>query len=297
MMKWIKRVALGVVSLIVLVLAVVYGVSETQMRKKYDVQGQALAITADPAQIERGRHVATAVAKCADCHGEDLGGKVFIDGGPVMGTLVASNLTAGRGGVLGKYTDAQLEAAIRHGIGPDRKPLLFMPSQEFQYLSDQDVAATIAYIRSLPRVDRELGGSSVGPMARALMITGAMPLLPARMIDHDAPQRPVPPAGPTREYGQYLVSVGGCTGCHGPDLGGATMGPGSPRTPNLTPAGSLASWSEADFFKAMRTGVRPDGKQIADEMPWRAVGKGTDEELRAIYLYLRSVPRVVHPAE
>ncbi|HEX2078866.1 MAG TPA: cytochrome c [Longimicrobium sp.] len=292
MMKWVKRLALGAVSLIVLLLAVVYGVSEARMRKTYDIAGMSLNITTDPAQIERGRHLATAVSKCADCHGEDLGGKVFIDAQP-MGKLIASNLTRGKGGVAARYTDQQLEAAIRHGVGPGGRGLLFMPSQEFQYLSDEDVAAIIAYLRTVPAVDRELPASKVGPLGRALMVAGQLPLLPAEMIDHRAASRTAPPAGPTREYGQYLVRVGGCVGCHGENLGGLPgHGPGEPAATNLTPAGPIGSWTEADFVKAMRTGVRPDGSKISDFMPWKSVGMSTDDELRALWLYLRSVPRV-----
>jgi len=209
-----------------------------------------------------------------------------------MAKLIASNLTRGRGGVLGNYTDPQLEAAIRHGVGPDGRGLLFMPSQEFQYLSDEDVAAIIAYVRSVPPVDRQLGGSSVGPIGRVLLLTGAMPLLPAELIDHDAARRPVPPAAPTREYGEYQARVGGCFGCHGPALGGSAEGHGGPPPANLTPGGGLGAWTEADFFTAMRTGKRPDGTAIDPAMPWRAVGRLTDDELRALWLYLRSVPPV-----
>jgi mono/diheme cytochrome c family protein len=295
-MKWIKRIALGLVSVIVLLVAVVYGVSEMQLGKKYDIAGASLNITSDPAQVERGRHMATAVSKCADCHGPDLGGKLFIDGGP-LGTLIASNLTAGKGGALSRYDNAQLEAAIRHGVGPDKRGLLFMPSQEFQHLSDEDVAAIIAYLRTLPPVDRELADSHVGPVGRALMVAGVMPLLPVRLIDHDAPRTAVPPAGPTREYGQYLVSVGGCRGCHGPNLvGGPSHEPGAPDAANITPAGPIGRWSEADFTRAIRTGTRPDGSKIKDFMPWRSMSRHTDDELHAIWLYLQTVPPVASPA-
>lgn len=292
-MKWIKRIALGVVSLALLLVALVYGVSEARLRKQYDVAGATLAVTDDPAQVERGRHLATAVSKCADCHGPDLGGKVFIEAGP-MGTLIASNLTKGRGGVLPRYSNEQLEAAIRHGVNPENRGLLFMPSQEFQYLSDEDAAAIIAYIRSLPGVDRELPRSRVGPLGRALFVTGQLPLVPAELIDHRAAgPRTAPPAGPTREYGQYLANVGGCVGCHGPDLGGAPgHGPDGVPAANLTPAGSIGAWTEADFVKAMRTGVRPDGRTLSDQMPWKAVALSTDDELRALWLYLRSIPPV-----
>jgi len=289
MKKWMKRLGIGLGGLVVLLLvafAVAYGASKRRLNKKWDVSGAALNVTRDPAQVARGKHVTTAVSKCTECHGEDLGGKVFIDGMP-MGVLIASNLTAGKGGVLSRYTDAQLEAAIRHGVRHDKRGLLFMPSDEFQHLSDEDAAAVIAYMRSVPPVDRELAPSRVGPLGHVLFATGQLPLVPAEKIDHAPRARRVPPAGVTREYGQYLTSVGGCTGCHTPTLGG---GPG--HGPNITPGGPVGSWSEADWFRAMREGKRPDGSAINPFMPWRAVGRMTDDELRAMWMYLRTLPRV-----
>lgn len=292
MKKWIRRLGIGIgglVGVVLLLVAVAYGVSQRKLNREWKVAGAALPVTLDPAQVARGKHLAVAVAKCTDCHGADLGGKLFIDGMP-MGVLIASNLTAGKGGVLPRYSDAQLEAAIRHGVGPNGRGLLFMPSDEFQHLSDEDAAAIIAYIRSVPPVDRELAGSRVGPLGHVLYATGQLPLVPAERIDHAPRARRVPPAGVTREYGKYLVSVGGCTSCHGANLGGSS-GHG-PASPNITPAGVVASWSEADWIRAMRIGKRPDGTSIEDPMPWKAVGMMSDDELRAMWMYLQTVPRV-----
>jgi len=289
MKKWIRRLGIGIgglLGVVLLAVAVAYGVSQRKLNREWEVAGAALKVTRDSAQIARGRHLATAVSKCTECHGADLGGTVFIDGMP-MGVLIASNLTAGKGGVLPRYNDAQLEAAIRHGVKPDRRGLLFMPSDEFQHLSDEDAAAIIAYIRSVPPVDRELPGSRVGPLGHVLHATGQLPLVPAEKIDHRPRARRAPLAGVTREYGQYLVSVGGCTGCHSPSLDGSAG-----HAPNITPAGVVASWSEADWIRAMRTGKRPDGTAIKDPMPWKAVGMMSDDELRAMWMYLRTIPRV-----
>jgi cytochrome c553 len=296
MRKVLKYLALGVVSLVVLLLAVVFGVSEMKLRKKYDVKAAtALNITRDPAQVERGRHLVTAVAKCTDCHTADLGGKLFIDGGP-FATIYASNLTAGRGGRLASYTDAQVERAIRHGVRPDGRGLMIMPSDEYQHLSDADVSAIIAYLRTLPAVDREQPSSKLGPIGRAVYTFGA-PLMPAATIDHGAiGPRAAPPSGPTREYGQYLVSVGGCRGCHGANLIG---GPSHGEVPaaNITPAGDIGKWSEADFVRTIRTGTRPDGRRLSDEMPWQSMSTHTDDELHAIWLYLQTVPPASAPAK
>jgi cytochrome c553 len=294
-MKWIKRIALGLVSLIVLLVAVVFGVSEARMRKTYSVSTVAsLNVTRDPAQIARGEHLVRAVAKCSDCHTEDLGGQIFIKPGP-MGTVSASNLTGGKGGVLASYSDAQLETAIRHGVRRNGRGLVIMPSDEYQYLGDADVSAIIAYLRSLPPVDRELPTTKLGPIGRGL-VTFGVPLIPAAHIDHKTPpasRTAVPPVGPTREYGEYLVSVGGCRGCHGADIAGAPgHAPGEPASANITPAGPIGQWTEADFTRAMRTGTRPDGSKLKDFMPWRSMARHTDDELHAIWLYLRTVPPV-----
>lgn len=293
-MKWIKTLGLGFLSLIVVLLAVVYGVSEARLRKTYTVAAAThLTVTKDPAQIARGRHLVTAVAKCSDCHEADMGGKKFIDGGP-LGTVYSSNLTGGTGGVLSRYTDAQLETAIRHGVRPDGRGIFIMPSDEYQHLSDEDVSAIIAYLRTLSPVDREHGTSYLGPLGRALYAAGKLPFIPAERIDHSKTgARTAPPAGPTREYGQYLVNVGGCRGCHGANLvGGPSPEPGAPAAANITPAGPIGQWSEAQFFTAIRTGTRPDGTRILEFMPWKSMARHTDDELHAIWLYLRTVPPV-----
>jgi mono/diheme cytochrome c family protein len=230
---------------------------------------------------------------CVDCHGENLAGRV-IQENPIAGRLVATNLTAGRNGIAKSYTVADYVRAIRHGVGPDGRPLLFMPAHEYYFLSDADLGAMIAYLKSAPPVDSDLlPNQQVALPIRALfLLTGQVPLLPAEWVDHNAP-RPTPPApGVTAAYGQYLAVT--CIGCHGPGLAGGPI-PGAPvdwpPAPNLTPSGRLSQWSEADFIRAMRTGVTPDGTQIRNRyMPWQALGQMTDDELKALWLYLQSLP-------
>ncbi|HSL72057.1 MAG TPA: c-type cytochrome, partial [Longimicrobiales bacterium] len=172
-------------------------------------------------------------------------------------------------------------------------PVLFMPAQEFAYFNDADVGALIAYIRSLPAVDNELPASKVGLLPRVLYLTRRFDLVPAERIDHQA-RSTVVSAGVTREYGEYIAKTGGCFGCHGAALTGGRL-PGAPPShpppTNITPAG-IGDWSEADFIRAMRTGIRPDGRAIDPFMPWSAIGQLTDTELRALWLYLRSVAPV-----
>ena len=290
---WLRRLGIGAIALIVLLAgtaAGIYGLSTRGMTRLYDVTPAKLAIPTDSASLARGRHVAEAIGKCVDCHGEGLRGSAMIDDG-AFGRLVASNLTRGKGGVIDNYSDEQLVRAIRHGVKPDGKPVLFMPSSEFYYFSDEDLAALIAYIRSLPPVDNELAPTKLGFIPRMLYVAKKMELIPAEVIDH-ANRPTIPARGATREYGLYLAQTGGCMGCHGPGLsGGAIPGapPSFPKATNITPTG-LTGWTEASFMQAMRSGVRPNGTKIDPFMPWSRIGQLTDEELRALWLYLASVP-------
>ena len=281
--------AAAIVFLIAGALAGIYGFSTQGMTRRYDLPEESLTIPTDSVAVARGRHLVTAVGKCVDCHDQGLKGKVFIDD-PIFGRLVATNLTAGKGGVLGAYTDAQLVRAIRHGVKTDGTPALFMPAQEFNYFTDDDLAAIIAFIRSLPPVDNEVPRSKIKMLPRFLYVAKKLDLVPAELIDHA--KRPAPvAAGVTREYGQYLAQTGGCFGCHGPGLsGGAIPGapPSIPIATNITPTG-IGKWTEAQFLQAMRSGTRPDGSTINRFMPWEYVGQLTDDELRALWTFLSSV--------
>lgn len=252
-------------------------------------------IPTDAATIARGEHIVRAVGVCADCHGPDLGGKVAMDAGPI-GTIVAPNLTRGKSGIGNHFTDEDWIRALRYGLRKDGTSLLLMPSESYTHLSRADLFAAIAYLKQIPPVDRELPPTRIRTLGRALIAAGRLPLLVAELTPRVEQPDDVP-VTPTAEYGAYLASVGGCKSCHGPDLaGGIVVGPpGTPPTANLTPAG-LAGWTEADFFRAMREGARPDGSPINDFMPWRLMASMTDDELRALWAYLQTVPPLETPA-
>jgi cytochrome c553 len=289
--KILKVTALAIVGVVLLATTVVYAASETRIRKGYDIARLDLAVPVDDALAERGRHLA-ASRGCTDCHTADLGGQVLMDE-PGVARVAASNLTRGVGGIGVTYTDADWDRAIRHGVGPNGRALAIMPSREYFNLSEGDVAALVAYLRTVPPVDREHPPRRMGPIGRALLTVGALHAFSAEEIDHQAARPAAPAEGPTAEYGAYLAAL--CAGCHGPDqAGGKASGPpGSPASANLTPhpTAGLGAWSEADFFRAMREGRRPDGRVLNPEfMPWTAFQQMTDDELRALWLYLRSVP-------
>lgn len=281
----------GLVAVLSVAVATLYAYTDRHIARKWSVPGHVLAIPTDSLAIARGRHVATAISRCSGCHQRDFGGQVFIDIPPVA-FLYAANLTRGRGGVGGQLTDLDWERAIRHGLKPDGSVLLFMPSQEFQMLTDQDAAALIAYLKTLPPVDREPMKNRVGPVGRALYTKGDVALIPAELIDQTAAHSLAVPVGPTVEYGRYLVDVGGCRGCHGPGLSGGHI-PGAPPdwkpAANITPTG-IGYYKEEDFFRALREGKRPGGLAIDPLMPYAYTRDLTDDEIRALWLYLKTVP-------
>ena len=293
--KFLRGTAIVAGALVVVVLSafvVVYFVTQRRIDEHVKIAGHQPKVPTDSASIARGEHVAKALSKCTECHGPDLGGKVFIDAPPVA-HLFAMNLTRGEGGIGGQMSDLDWERAIRHGVAPDGRKLLMMPAYEFQHLNDDDLGALIAYVKSVPPVNRTWPAGSIGPVGRVLYLKGDIPLLSADMVDHNAAPPAVVSPGPTLEFGRYVLTVGGCKGCHGETLSGGHI-PGTPpdwRAPaNLTPKG-IGHYTEADFFRALREGVRPPGTPIDTVyMPVRSTKFMTDDEIRALFMVLKTLP-------
>lgn len=236
---------------------------------------------------QRGEHLAK-TRGCTDCHGADLAGAVNIDS-PPFGTLVASNLTPAEREP--GYYQTHLVNVLRGGIGSDGRSLVFMPSMDYMTMADTEVADLAAYLEQLPPVvNPALPAMSPGVLPRVLWLFGRFPLVSRDHIDSSIQ----PPASVLAEasaaYGEHIVAM--CKGCHGAGLAGLTHGlaPGTPPPSNLTPAGGMGEWTEQGFITAMRTGVRPDGTQLDEFMPWRTLARMTDTELRAMWLYLRTLP-------
>lgn len=225
-----------------------------------------------------------------DCHGAKGGGKVFIND-PALGVIWAPNLTRGAGGASATFTDADFVRAIRFGVAPDGRRLLVMPADDFQALSDRDFADILAYIKSLPPVNFTAPLPRLGPIGRMLYAAGQMPVPADNVRNNPIPRSTVQPAI-SASYGQYLARIGGCMDCHGARLSGGHLNgsPSDPPAQNLTPAGDLAHWSFAQFESTLRSGIRPDGTRINTFMPWPFIGQLTDNELKAIWLYLKRVP-------
>jgi len=288
-LKWIAIGLGGLIVLVVIALAGLYFSTNARFNKTYDIDVETVVIQNDQASLARGEHWVS--IHCADCHSPDLGGGPFFDD-PALGVVDSPNLTSGQGGIASTYTDEDWVRVLRHGVKKDGRSVFIMPSGYFYYFNNQDLGSIIAYLKTAPPVDRQIRPPALKPMAKVLYGLGAFgDLLYAEVIPHET-RPPAPPVGVTVEYGEYMVNANGCRSCHGHELSGAKPPePGAPLGPNLTPGSELAIWSQAEFLQSMRTGYTPDGDQLDPGfMPWPGLGRMTDEELSAIWLYLQSLP-------
>jgi cytochrome c553 len=162
-----------------------------------------------------------------------------------------------------------------------------MPSDEYHPMRDDELGRLIAYVKSVPPVNNTTPPRTLYPMARVVHTFGA-PLVAAERMDHASRGGNGPAPGATLEYGRYMSTT--CRFCHGADLAGREVGgePGAPPSPPIGPTGNPARWTEAQFIQAMRTGVTPAGWRLRNQyMPWQAIGKLSDDELRGIHMYLK----------
>ena len=282
-------IALGaILGLVGLCVAVLYVWTNAEIAELRAMPTHGFTAPTDSVSVARGMHLTTAIGKCGDCHGADYGGGIVVDD-PKIGFIYAPNLTSGRGGGAGR-SDADFEAAVRHGLARDGRRLIIMPSPEFQHLSDQDLGAIVAYLRTVPAVDRETPASHVGPLARALYAAGILPLFSSTGVTHIDGNVASVPIDSTVSYGNYLASVG-CVGCHGETFSGGAIPGGPPEWPkpaNLTPTG-IGHYTVEGFFKALREGVKPSGVKIDPFMPVHATKLMTDVEIVAVWKYLHTL--------
>lgn len=282
-------IVLGVlVALIALFYTKVYFSTESRLNTVYTVSPQEIKFDPrDSSLLASGQRMMTTKG-CNDCHGADLGGKVFIDD-PALGLLVARNLTKGKGGLPVDHNTTDWVLALKHGIRRDGKPLLFMPAHEYTLLSEQDMTAIIAYTSQLPKVDRELPENNLGPLARILTDLGKLPLIPAEMINHNRMLVKQVTPEVSVEYGKYLSIA--CQGCHRENMkGGEPVAPGFPIVADISSSGNPGKWTDDQFMHTLRTGTTPEGKTLKPtEMPWTMTSAYSDVELKALHLYLNSL--------
>jgi mono/diheme cytochrome c family protein len=311
-----KRIFLGIVVVLVLVVAGFAVYVAAHQHLKFNAPLPAVTASADSAVISRGRYVVRDLSVCEGCHGDPkrrenllTGEDVPLSGGFEFdippGRFYARNITPDSGTGIGGFSDGEVARALRYGVGHDGRALL--PFMEMQGLSDEDLTAVVSYLRSQPPVRHVVPAhhyTFLGMIVKATVL--------ANPVGPKATPLKTDPHGATVENGRYLVeSVANCWSCHtqrdyntgalvGAHLAGGRMPDDfNPRRvwnpPNLTSdprTGRLASLSEDDFVARMRTGRVIPGSP----MPWPQFSRMHEDDLRAIYRYLKTLPPVEHDA-
>lgn len=291
--RWLKRGALTLLILIALAAAALFTgdqLARRKMQRKLDIAVQPLPYRDDAAAIERGRYL-FASRGCVDCHGAKGNGNLFLDDGKGM-RIAGPNISPGPGSVVAGYRPEDWVRAIRHGVAPGGRPLMVMPSEDYNRLTDEDLASLIGYIRQLAPAQ---GGAAVVDLplpVRAFYGFGLMHDAAAK-IDHTLPPAQPVADGVNVAHGAYVANM--CLGCHGTRLNGGKIPGGPPDWPaaaNLTPGDDTAMtrYPDADAFARMfKTGNRPDGTPIK-VMPFGSLSEMNDTDVRALFLYLQSLP-------
>jgi mono/diheme cytochrome c family protein len=302
----------GVFELVLVVIALAGGILSIGYRPGNAPKSTASRLTFEPtaARLERGRYIVEGPAHCFQCHsevnweapgaqpkaGRKAGGTVFPEKG--MEWLVAPNISPDVETGSGTWTDEQFARAIREGIGHDGRRLFpMMPYMNFREMSDEDLASVIVYVRSLQPVRNTLPKATLPDVVKASL----------------PPHQPIssPVAGPDMSNpvarGKYLVTLGNCMACHTPMkqgqhiaelafAGGMSFnGPwGQVTSANITPDPSgISYYDEKRFIEMIRTG-QVGARKLNSIMPWGYFRNMTDEDLKAIFAYLRTLPPVQH---
>ena len=293
MKTWIRRTAIGAATLVVLAGLAFTGavaLGERKLERRIDVEVAPVAAASDPAAIGRGGYLYRSRG-CADCHGTDGAGRVVVEDGGLL--IRAPNITRGTGGVVAAYRPVDWVRTIRHGVKPDGRPAMVMPSEDYNRLTDADLAAIVGYVGQLAPVAGP--GTEVRmPLPMKALYAAGMIRDAAEKIDHRLPPAQPVPEAVTAEHGGYVANS--CIGCHGADLAGGRI-PGAP--PSWPPASRLApgpgsvlaTYPDAAAFQAMfRTGKRPDGSAVSPVMPFAALREMSPVDVQALYLHLKTMP-------
>jgi mono/diheme cytochrome c family protein len=266
-----------------------------------------------PERLARGQYLATSVSGCLFCHSEHdwtapeapiLPGKQgageplpYID---LPGRIVAPNLTPDLETGAGNWTDDQIARAVREGIGHDGRALFpIMAYGRFRSMAEEDLASIVVFLRSLPPVHHALPKTEIIFPVKYLIRSAPQPLTTA--VSRPDPSDRV-------AWGRYMATIGGCEDCHtaqerGKDIanmnyaGGFFLGLSGGETAaaaNITPDSTgMSYYDEPMFLKMMRTGY-VGARKLSPLMPYRFYGNMTDDDLKAIFAYLRTVKPVHH---
>ena len=293
MNRWIAR---GVVALTVAVsgagaaFMVLAEMGERKLARRVDVAALPVALRSDAASIERGAYLFRSRG-CGDCHGMDGAGAVVVDAGAMH--VRSPDITPAPTGVVAGYSPVDWVRTIRHGVKPDGRPVMIMPSEEYNRLVDADLAAIVAYVRQLAPAAGAKAEVRLPMPVKALYAVGVVRDA-SEKIDHSlAPAQPVP-EGINAAHGAYVAN--GCIGCHGARLTGGKIAGAPPDWPAAArlapgPGSALDRYPSAEPFMAMlKTGKRPDGSSVSKVMPFASLKEMNEVDVRALYLHLRSLP-------
>lgn len=291
-MRGFWKVAAGVAGAIVLVIGGAAGfaelASERKLQRVVPVTVSAIDIPSGTDALQRGRYLFESRG-CIDCHGRDGAGKTFIDD-PNGLYVKGPNLTLGAGSPTAAYSSEDWVRAIRHGLNRSGQPLLIMPSEDYNRMTDADLGAMVAYIRALPPVEGDRRDLRLPLPVRFVYAAGILKDA-AEKIDHSLPPAQPVPADDVIAQGAYAANM--CLGCHGEGFRGGRI-PGAPpdwpAAADLRPGPVMARYPTPEAFAAMlRGGKRPDGSAI-QVMPFDSLKEMSDAEIAALLAYLKTLP-------
>ncbi|MCR5881601.1 cytochrome c [Rhizobacter sp. J219] len=294
MNKWIKRgglAVLGVVALGASTLVVGTQLGQRKMNRIVSIDVAAVALPTDAASIERGRYLYMSRG-CTECHGVDGAGKDVVNDGKGM-HVRAPNITPGPGTVVANYSVTDWVRTLRHGVKPDGRPAIVMPSEDYARLTDADLGAMVAYLRQMPPAAGTGAVLELPPLVKTLYAAGVMHDA-AEIIDHTLPPSTPVPEAVTPEHGAYVINS--CIGCHGARLSGGKIPGAPPEWPaaaNLTPGDGTAMThypTPESFATMLKTGKRPNGTEVSKVMPFLALKEMNDTDVRAMYAHLKTLP-------
>jgi mono/diheme cytochrome c family protein len=276
----------------------------------------------DSAVLARGEYLVHHVTGCVDCHsprdvktfalprveGKDgMGGMNFGRELGFPGNFYSKNITSDPKTGIGSWSDAQLFHTVTTGVRPNGEPLFpVMPYKHYGQADEKDIKAVLAYIRTLKPIENQVPESEADFPVSLFM----------RMGPCDAKCSPAPDKANTIEYGKYLVNLASCEDCHTPRddkgqfiegkflAGGNNFkfpGMGTVTSANITPheTTGIGSWTKEQFIARFKQFDGNDDWRVPWEkrgyqtvMPWPEYSGMTEEDLGAIYEYLKTVPQV-----
>jgi mono/diheme cytochrome c family protein len=297
MMRSDMKIVLGIIAALAAAAAAVFfgalWLGERKIDRRIDVRVVPVAYARpDPQVLQLGKYLFESRG-CAECHGADGAGRVVIDDAAGGMYVRSPDITPARTAMVAAYTEADWVRSIRHGVDPAGRALLVMPSEDYARMNDGDLAALVAYIRSLPPGRGGLAEVRLPTIVRVMYGLGVFKDA-FEKIDHRLPPAQPIAVGETPEHGGYVAAM--CSGCHGHAFSGGGI-PGAPPdwppASNLTPGeGSvMPRYATVESFMAMlRTGKRPDGSAVSKVMPFETLGNLNDTDVKAIHAYLKTLP-------